>query len=197
MARIRSTSLEFRRSAILICVPHIIEPASSGRSKCRGCAKPIASGTFRFGERLPNPFADGEMILWFHPACAAYKRPEPFLQTLGEMIEAIPDRERLERIAQQNLTQRRLPRIDGAERSPGRMAKCRHCRTPIERGAWRIRLVFYEEGMFTPGGFLHLSCRNDYFEAHDVMDQVLHFSSDLSDDERTELRRASDSDSRP
>jgi len=74
------------------------------------------------------------------------------------------------------------------------MAKCRHCKTPIERGTWRIRLIFYEEGMFTPGGFVHLSCRNDYFETHDVMDQVLQFSSGLSDDERAELRSAFDSD---
>jgi hypothetical protein len=172
-------------------MPHVIELASSGRSKCRGCAKPIAGGTLRFGERLANPFAEGEMTLWFHTTCAAYKRPEPFLQTLGETSESVADREHLERIAQQSLAQHRLPRIDGAERSPGRMAKCRHCRTPIERGAWRIRLVFYEEGMFTPGGFLHLSCRNEYFETEDVMDQVLHFSSDLSDQERDDLRRAS------
>jgi hypothetical protein len=178
-------------------VPHVIEPASSGRSKCKGCARPIASGTLRFGERLPNPFADGEMTLWFHTICAAYKRPEPFLQTLGETTEAVSDREHLERLAQQSLTQRRLPRIDGAERSPGRMAKCRHCKTPIERGTWRIRLIFYEEGMFTPGGFVHLSCRNDYFETHDVMDQVLQFSSGLSDDERAELRSAFDSDRGP
>ena len=174
-------------------MPHVIEPASSGRAKCRGCARSIASGTLRFGERLPNPFGDGEMTLWFHPVCAAYKRPEPLLEVLGETPEAVSDREQLERIAQRGLTQRRLPRIDGAERSPGRMAKCRHCKTPIEKGAWRIRLVFYEEGMFTPGGFVHLTCRNDYFETHDVIHQVLHFSSELSDDDRADLRRASDS----
>jgi hypothetical protein len=171
-------------------VPHIIEPASSGRAKCRGCAKSIASGTLRFGERLPNPFAEGEMTLWFHTLCAAYKRPEPFLQTLGETMEVVPDREDLERIAQYCLTQRRLPRIDGAERSPGRMAKCRSCRQPIERGNWRIRLIFYEEGLFTPGGFIHVGCRKDYFETSDITEQVLHFSSDLKDDEREELRRA-------
>jgi len=176
-------------SAILISMPHVIEPATSGRSKCRGCSQSIASGTLRFGERLPNPFAEGEMTLWFHPLCAAYKRPEPLLETLGGTTETVPDRERLERIANHSLAQRRLPRIDGAERSPGRMAKCRHCHNPIERGTWRIRLVFYEEGMFTPGGFVHLSCRKDYFETDEVMDQVLHFSSDLSDDDRAELRR--------
>ena len=58
---------------------HALEPAASGRAKCPGCAQPIQRGELRFGERLPNPFAEGEITLWFHPLCAAYKRPEPLL----------------------------------------------------------------------------------------------------------------------
>jgi hypothetical protein len=50
--------------------------------------------------------------------------------------------------------------------------------------------VFYEEGRFVPGGFVHLDCRKAYFETDDVLDRVLHFSRDLSADEREELRRA-------
>jgi hypothetical protein len=57
-------------------------------------------------------------------------------------------------------------------------------------GNWRIQLVFYEEGRFAPGGFVHLECRKAYFETDDVRDQVLRFSSGLSDAEREELRRA-------
>jgi hypothetical protein len=170
---------------------HVFEAASTGRSKCRGCGRPIQRGELRFGERLPNPFAEGqEMTLWFHPACAAYKRPEPLLQALGETLEHVPDRERLERAARSSLTHRRLPRIDGADRAPSGQAKCRNCRQPIARGSWRVRLVFYEEGRFSPGGFVHLDCRKAYFETNDVLDQVLHFSSDLGDSEREELRRA-------
>ncbi len=130
------------------------------------------------------------MTLWFHPTCAAYKRPEPLLQALGEAPEHVPDRERLERAARSSLTHRRLPRIDGAERSPSGQAKCRSCRQPIGRGSWRIRIVFYEEGRFSPGGFVHLDCRKAYFETNDILDQVLHFSSALSEGEREELRRA-------
>ena len=130
------------------------------------------------------------MTLWFHPACAAYKRVEPLLQALGETSENVPDRERLESAARHTLEHRRLPRIDGAERSPSGQAKCRHCHQPIERGSWRIRLVFFEEGRFSPGGFVHLGCRAAYFETGDVLDQVLHFSPDLSNDEREELKRA-------
>jgi poly(ADP-ribose) polymerase-like protein len=177
-------------------VSHVFDLAASGRAKCRGCGRPIQRGELRFGERLPNPFAEGEMTQWFHPACAAYKRPEPFLQALAETPEPVPDRERLERAARGILAHRRLPRIDGAEQAPSGQAKCRHCRQPIARGRWRIRLVFYEEGRFNPGGFVHLDCRQAYFETGDVLDQLLHFSADLSDAEREELRRACEGSSR-
>src|SRR6267154_1164298 len=157
---------------------HLFEQAASGRSKCRACAQGIQRGELRFGERLPNPFADGEMTVWFHPTCAAYKRAESLLQALVETPASVPDREILERIARASLAHRRLPRIDGAERSPGAQANC------------RSRLVFYEEGRFAPGEFVHLDCRKTYFETDDVLDRVLHFSRDLSADEREELRRA-------
>lgn len=169
---------------------HLLEPAASGRSKCRGCGRPIARGELRFGERLPNPFADGEMTMWFHPACAAYKRPEPLLQALAEIRDEMPDREKLERAARGSLAHRRLPRIDGAERAPTGQARCRSCREPIARGSWRIRLVFYQDGRFTPGGFVHLDCRKAYFETDDILDQVLHFSQALDEREREALRRA-------
>lgn len=144
----------------------------------------------RFGERLPNPFADGEMTFWFHPICAAYKRPEPVLKALEETTNDVTDREALERGARISLQHRRLPRIDGAEAAPGGQAKCRHCRQPIERGSWRIRLVFFEEGLFSPGGFVHLQCRADYFETADVLDRILRFSSALNPDQLEQLRRA-------
>ncbi len=132
------------------------------------------------------------MTVWFHPACAAYKRPESLLLALEETPENVPDRERLERVARSSLARHRLPRIDGAEKAPGGQAKCRHCHQPIERASWRIRLAFWEEGRFAPGGFVHLACRGAYFETDDILDQVLHFSSTLSEGEEEELRRACD-----
>ena len=169
---------------------HVFEPASSGRAKCRGCGRVIARGELRFGERLSNPFGEGEMTLWFHPLCAAYKRPESVLQGLAETSATVADAARLERVAHGGLAHRRLSRIDGAQRAPSGQAKCRSCREPIERGAWRIRLVFFEEGRFVPGGFAHLNCRRAYFEQDDVLDVVLHFSPDLNDDERRDLIQA-------
>lgn len=169
-------------------MPHVFEPAASGRSKCRGCGRALAKGELRFGERLPNAFGDGEMTLWFHPMCAAYKRPDSMLESLASTPDA-PDREALERAANASKAKNRLPRIDGAERAKGN-ATCRHCREAIARGEWRIRLVFYDEGQFSPSGFIHVKCRRDYFEADDILEQLLFFSHALDDAEREELRAA-------
>lgn len=172
-------------------MPHRFESAASGRSRCRGCGSPIPRGALRFGESLPNPFADGkDMTLWFHPRCAAYKRPEPFLQALAETPREVPDRTALERAARDGLAHRRLPRIDGAERAPGGQATCRSCGQLIARGTWRIRLVFFEEGLFSPGGFVHLGCGRAYFESDDLLDRFLQFSAGASDDERKALAAA-------
>ena len=130
------------------------------------------------------------MTCWFHLMCAAYKRPEPFLEALGEPSADLPDREGLERAAQSSLAFRRNPRIDGVECSPTGQARCRDCREPIIRGSWRIRIAYYEHGRFYPGGFVHLACRTTYFEGHDVLDQLLHFSPALGEEEREDLKRA-------
>lgn len=167
----------------------IFELAASGRAKCRGCGQPIGKGELRLGDKLPNPFADGEMTHWFHPLCAAYKRPEPLLEALAAAMVPVEDRERLERIARHGVAHHRVPRIDGAERSPTSQAKCRHCHEPIERGHWRIRLVFHQDGRFEPAGFVHLDCRTAYFETGAVLEPTLHFSAKLTDADRAELRQ--------
>lgn len=134
------------------------------------------------------------MTLWFHPLCAAYKRPQPVLEALAGKVEGVPDRENLERAAQGSAAHRRVPRIDGAERSPSGQARCRSCHEPIARGTWRIRIAFYEEGRFSPGGYLHLTCRKAYFETEDVLDPVLHFSPALGEADREELTREFDTE---
>ena len=173
---------------------HVFEAATSGRAKCRGCGVAIAKDEVRFGEKLPNTYGEGDMTLWFHPRCAAYKRPEPLLESLP-FPSSLPDAPDLEQIARRGIEHARLARIDGAERAPSSQARCRQCREPIERGSWRIRLVFHDEGgRFSPGGFIHLACRKAYFEADDPLEQVLYFSRDLGADERAALARAAESD---
>jgi len=170
---------------------HVFEPSPNSRAKCRGCGARIEKGVQRFGEGVRNPFGEGDTTHWFHPFCAAYKRPEAILAGLAQEDGAgVPDRELLADMAQRTVMHRRLARIDGADRAPTAQAKCRSCREPIAKGSWRIRLVFYEEGRFLPGGFLHIGCRNAYFETDDVLAPVLHFSPSLTDEERDDLARA-------
>ncbi len=167
---------------------HRIEPATSARAKCRGCGERIATGELRFGEVLPNPFADGEMTLWFHLDCGAFKRPEPFLEALEALREPLEDGERLAAEARRGLAHRRLPRVDGAGRAPTGRAQCRACRAPIDKGAWRVGLVFHEEGRFEPSGFVHARCAPAYFETADILSRVRRFSPALGEEDLAELQ---------
>jgi hypothetical protein len=170
-------------------VPHVIEAAATGRAKCRGCGGKIAVLELRFGERLPNPFADGETTHWFHLDCAAFKRPEPFLEALAEREEPLDGSDRLESEARLGLAHRCLPRIDGAEHAPSGRASCRSCRQPIGKGEWRIRLVFYEDGRFAPSGYVHVRCSRAYFETAGVLARLRRFAPDLRAEDVEKIQR--------
>jgi hypothetical protein len=120
--------------------------------------------------------------------CAAFKRPEPFLETLKAAAESIPDAERLTSEAGRGIVYRRLPRINGAGRAASGRAVCRSCREAIGRGALRIALVFYADGRFEASGFVHVRCAPAYFETADVLERIRHFSRDLGDEDVRELR---------
>ena len=169
-------------------MPHAIEPASSGRAKCRGCGQKIAKDELRLGERLPNPFGDGEMTLWFHVVCGAYKRPEPFLEALATTAETVEGNEQLESEAKRGVEHRRLPRLDRAQRATTGRARCRSCREAIEKDTWRLALVYYEEGRFNPSGYLHPRCSVPYLETADVIDRVAHFSPELTKGDLAAIR---------
>lgn len=172
---------------------HVLERAPTGRAKCRGCGRAIAAKEWRFGERLPNPFAEGEgaeMTHWFHPLCAAFKRPEPLLEFLNGTPGNIDDGDVLRRHAEAGVLHRRLPRVDAASRAPSGRATCRHCKTAIDKGLWRIGLVYYDDGRFAPSGYIHLTCARDYIETTDLVDRLRHFSAELNDSEMAEIAAA-------
>ena len=50
--------------------------------------------------------------------------------------------------------------------------------------------MYYDEGQFSPSGFIHLACAGSYFETADIGEPLLHFSPSLSDAEKQELRSA-------
>ncbi|HEX7035359.1 MAG TPA: hypothetical protein VF210_06265 [Pseudomonadales bacterium] len=167
---------------------HLIEHAVSGRSRCRACGRAIARGELRFGERLPNPYSDAnEMTIWYHPRCAAYRRPEALLSALDGGT-ALPDADALGAIARRALANPRLTRIAGLERASSGRARCRACREPIARGSLRIPLVHYEEGPFVPSGFVHVACAERYFGGVELLDCIRHFAPDIADDVLSEAR---------
>lgn len=169
-------------------MPHVIEPATSARATCRGCNQKIAKGELRIGERQPNAFGEGEMTLWFHLPCAAYKRPEVFLELARASLD--PAVTALIPAAEAGVAHRRLPRVSGAELAPTGRARCRSCRERIEAETWRIALTFFEEFRFAPSGFVHAACVPAYFETGDILDRVAHFSPNLDRTDLDELGRA-------
>jgi hypothetical protein len=44
------------------------------------------------------------MTLWFHPLCAAYKRPQPLLEALDQTAESVADQEGLRQAVLRSVT---------------------------------------------------------------------------------------------
>lgn len=170
-------------------IAHTIEPAASGRAKCRGCGDKIAKDELRLGARLPNPFVEGELTLWFHLVCGAYKRPEPYLEAAKTTSEKIENAEWLEAEAKKSLEHERLPRLNGVGRAPTGRARCRSCRELIEKGSWRISVIYYDEteGRFEPAGYIHPKCAKAYFGTNDLVDRLKHFSPEIEASEWEEI----------
>jgi hypothetical protein len=168
---------------------HTIEAAKTGRAKCRGCGEPIAAGTLRLGERVPNPFGDdgSETTLWFHVPCAAFLRPEAFIEAIAASAEVIPDREMLEREAQLAVAHRRLSRATSAGRAPTGRATCRSCKQLIDKDTWRIALLYFEDGRLSPSGFIHVKCARDYLETTEIFGRLKHFSPALTEAELEDI----------
>lgn len=166
-----------------LAMPHVIERATTGRAKCRSCGAVIARDTLRLGEAVPNLYAEqdgAESRHWHHPACAAFRRPEALLQAVAESDLTLPDRDALMAVAAEGVAHHRLPRLDRAERASSGRASCRECRALIPKDAWRIALLFWQDGRFAPAGFVHATCAAAYFETPDVLARLQHFTPGLS-----------------
>jgi hypothetical protein len=170
-------------------MPDVIERATSGRAKCRGCERAIGKDGLRFGEALPNPYGEGEAVYWLHLPCAALMRPDPFLAALRSSTDPIPERDWLESAAEAGVAHPRLPRLLRAERSPSGRARCRQCRGLVEQGAWRLALHIFEEGRFASIGCIHARCSEAYFGTRDIVDRLRRLTLDLTDEDAREVAR--------
>jgi hypothetical protein len=111
------------------------------------------------------------------------------LELLDATTDLVEGREELARHAREGIAHRRLPRVDVISRAPSGRATCRHCREPIAKDTWRIALVFYEDGRFSPSGYIHLTCAPPYLEATDIVDRLRQFSPERTDEEWGEIGR--------
>lgn len=168
-------------------MPHLIEAAPSGRAKCRACQQKIQKDELRFGEKVPNPFGDGEATHYYHLVCAAERRPEPFNETLSSYDQELENRADLERRVGLGIEHRRLQRAARAERASSGRARCRHCREPIAKGELRIALEYIEEGMANAGGFIHIKCAQDYFGTTELLERMKRASQKLEPPDFEEL----------
>jgi hypothetical protein len=171
-------------------VPDSIQPAPTGRAKCRGCGKAIAKAELRFGETGPNSFGEGEATSWFHVACAALMRPEKLLPVLSAGSEPLAEQAWLESTARVGVEHPRLARLVRVERASSGRAHCRSCRELIEKGEFRFVLQRFEEGRATPIGTIHASCAEAYFGSADVLERTRRLTPELSAAELAELAQA-------
>lgn len=165
-------------------MPHVVERATTGRAKCRACGATIAKDQVRVGEAVPNMFADAdgaEAMHWYHPRCAAYRRPDAFMAAVETSDLAFDEREALVAAAALGIEHPRLARLDQAGRAPSARAACRHCREPIPKDAWRLSLLFWQDGRFMPSGFIHAACAREYLGTADLLDRLRHAMPALSE----------------
>ena len=174
-------------------MPHHFEPAATGRAKCRACGAAIAKGAWRLGEVVPNLYADAdgaEAVHWYHAWCGAYRRPEAARAALDSASDGLPDRAALVAAADLGLALPRLSRLHEAGRAASGRAACRHCHAAIAKDTWRIGLLFWQDGRFSPAGFVHVACAGGYFETTALVDRLRYFTPGLTDADLAEIEAA-------
>lgn len=178
---------------------HKIELSKSGRAACRSCGQAIAKGVFRFGEEMPNPFAEagGASYRWHHMACAAKERPAQLKQALTTFEGDLPERESLlATLATWEDDQRAKNKPTGlpyAERAKNDRSRCRVCRETIDKGALRVaveRPLEQRSYGMNNVGYLHLACTANYPHGVPPLDAVLEHSTALAADDLAEVRTA-------
>lgn len=168
----------------------VIEPASSGRAKCRRCREKIDKGALRFGERVPNAFGEGEATLWYHLACAAEKRPEQLGAALRESPNPLPDLGELERIIADGIENPKLSAVQRAEHAPTGRATCQHCRKKIDKGALRVAVEREgEPGSMATVSYIHAACAAAHLGRSGLFAKLCRTSPALGEADRTELGR--------
>ena len=168
-----------------------IEPAKSGRAACRTCKQPIQKGELRFGEEVPNMFAEGEPTYqWHHLGCAATKKAGKLKAALAAFAGDVPGKEALLKTVEENAAKEKPATFPYAERASTGRSKCQECEQPIGKGELRVAVEReVETGSFTRkgAGYLHLACAPKHVTDPGLLEGVLKNSTSLAPADRDEL----------
>lgn len=173
---------------------HIIEPAKSGRAKCRSCKKAIEKGALRLGEETLDPFGSGGTThVWHHVECAAEKKPDELKAAMAGYEGEVPDRAKLETAISES--QKKLPpgTFPYAEVAPTGRSRCMACEENIEKDTLRVAVEReVDTGTFkTKGpGYLHPMCAADYSGDDAMFPKVKENSRSLTQGQLEELETA-------
>jgi len=124
--------------------PYVIEPARSGRSKCKACRRPIAKDTLRFGFLIEGPFGAG--YLWHHLNCAARRHADRLeeayaLRAWADGVEVPPIESLREKAAKAEREREERKTAPYAERAPTGRAACKQCGEAIAQGSYRVVML--------------------------------------------------------
>lgn len=173
---------------------HIIEPAKSGRAKCRSCKKTIEKGSLRLGEEILDQFGSGGTThVWHHVECAAEKKPDQLRAAMAEYDGEIPDRDKLEKKLAESAKKLPPGMFPYAENASTGRSKCMACQESIAKDTLRVAIEReVDTGMFkTKGpGYLHPMCAADFTGDKGMFPKVKENSRDLSKEQLAELEAA-------
>ena len=169
-------------------MPHTIEIAKSGRSRCRKCKQGIAKGELRFGEETASAFGEGGAMtyLWYHLRCAAEQRPKFLEAALAGYPGEVPGRSDLEALLRAPGAPQKPSAFPYAERAPSGRSKCLACEEVIEKGSLRVAVEReVDTGSFVTrgAGYLHPACALDYADDEQLVERIRANSTSLSAEE--------------
>jgi hypothetical protein len=167
----------------------VIEAAPTGRASCRGCRQRIDKGALRFGERVPNPFAEGETTHWFHLACAADDRAEKLRAALGEFSGEVPGRADLEQAIVHAIASPKLANARWAERASSGRARCQECRETIDKDSLRIAEQREPDGPMGATSWVHAACGPKRYGGAGLLQKLRRTSQQLGPADLDELAR--------
>ncbi|MEM9068601.1 MAG: hypothetical protein AAGE52_08850 [Myxococcota bacterium] len=162
----------------------ILEPAKSGRAKCRSTGDKIAKGELRFGEAFVNTFSSSGSISyrWYKLLPAAKKFPARLKKVLETFDGDVPDRAEIDKVIAAGMKKEgeKPTGYPYANRAPTGRASCIVCGEKIPKGSIRIAVEReIDTGSFVrkgPGYMLPSSvkqyCEDEGLDYADFVQQI-------------------------